>query len=525
MHYCLGGTLLCVSAVPPMMGQARVGEINLGEVVQSVVEKHPLIRYQQAQTEIDRGLKLQASGAFDTILTAGLSQSRTTTPLTSAEQEEYALIGVQGANERTDLTQVVLGASRLFRSGISVNGTTTVTRNVDNILDPLGVNASNPNVQVTIPLLRDRGQDAVAAQERAAETEVNASNYDLTNQISTLVTTAVDDYWNLIADEKLLQIAKEAESRAATDLDNTRTLVDADRLPRENLNEVNANVSQSASARIAAEQNRIAAQYQLAADIGMDRQAIASTVLISSDSFPNIESAEFPAYTMEELQGYVNGALDERSDFIALNVRISEQKLLVTAAKNHLLPELTVTASGGYNGLQEGRRFKDIFTSLGGNISGPNASAGINYNFPLRNEAARGAYIQAVATQTQMESQSLQLSHTIASAVINAAQAVRNAALQVNKARAAVTFYRASLTGQREKYHLGMASVVDVLTVENSLTTALTTEVQAELSYAQALTQFRYATGTIIPPGKTVTVINPNVFRTLPLTNPSVSKP
>lgn len=507
-------------------GQKREGTISILDAAQSVLDKHPLIRFQEAQVQIDQGLKQQASAVFDSVLNAGLSQGRTTTPLTVVQQEQYSLIGSSGTDEITDASQFNFGITRLFRSGISISPAITITRNVDNLLNPQGVNTANPNVQITIPILRGRGRSVVAAQEMAAGAELRASAFDLTNQITTLMANMASDYWNLVANQKLVAIAREAEERARTDMENTQSLVNADRLPRENLNEVNANVAQSASTRVAAEQNLISSQYQLAADIGMEPNSIASTILIASDGFPPLEQPDrYPPLTPEDLNSYIAGAFENRSDYLASKIRIEEQGMVVVAAKNRLLPQVNVTASGGYNGLQEGRRFKDIFDSTGNGIDGPTASGGISYNFAPRNDQARGAYTQALATQTQLESQSVQLTHVISAAVLAAAQAVRNAADEADKARKAVSFYRESLEGQREKYHLGTASVVDVLTVEDRLTTAMTTEVQAELSYALALTQFRSATGTIVPPGQTVHSIGADVFQTPPTFTQSKQQP
>ena len=496
--------------------QTRVGVLGLADPAQSVIEKHPLVRYQQAQTDIDRGLQLQASGAFDTAIGTGVAQSRSVSPLTIAEEEQNALIGVLGSDEITDTTSASLSVSHLYRSGISVAGQWTLTRNVDSIQSPAGVNTSSSTVVVTIPLLRGRGRDAVAAQEAAAETEVKASVYDLTYEISTLLSNAAVDYWDLVANKRLVDIAKEAERRAATDVENTQSLVDADRLPRENLNEVNANLAQGETTRITAEQSLIAAQYNLATDIGMSRQEIASTELIPSDDLPSLEAPVPQPITAEALKAYIGDALKNRSDLIALRTRVDEQRHLVESAKNRLLPALNLTAGAGYNGLQEGRRLKDIFDSAEHNVSSPNASGGVSYSFPPHNDTARGAYLQAVASQRQLELQSTQLEHSIASSVIAAGRAVYNTAQEAVKARSAVELYKKSLAGQREKYHQGAASVVDVLTVESNLTTAMTTLVQSELSYALAVTQFRFATGTIVPPGKSVVSINADVFRTLP---------
>jgi len=510
----------------PLHARAQqTAEISLMEMAQSLLEKHPLIRYQQAQTEIDRGLKLQASGAFDTVFSANVAQSSTYTPLTTALQEEYSLIGATGDSEVTDLSQAGFGVSRLFRSGISLNETAVLDRDIDNLLNPLGVNTANTNLQITVPLLRGRGRAVGAAAENAAATEVRASEFDLTNQISTLLTTGALDYWNLVADTRLLAIAQEAQARAQTDLENTQTLVNADRLPRENLNEVNATLARSASDSVAAEQNLLAARNQLAADIGLDEHAIADTSLVPSDDFPAIDSAEEPALAADTLQRYVRQALANRSDVLALNIRIEEQRILVVAAKNRLLPQLNIVANGGYNGLTEGKSGLDYLDATVHNVNGPNVSGGLTYNFAPKNETSRGAYAQALATQMQLEAQSAQLAHTISAAVSTAAQGVRHAAMEVNRTQSAVAFFRRSLEGQRDKYHLGMASVVDVLTVEDRLTNAMTAGVQAQLAYASALTQLRFATGTIVAPGKTTVTLQSDTFRTLPPSAPSTPTP
>jgi len=94
--------------------------------------------------------------------------------------------------------------------------------------------------------------------------------------------------------------------------------------------------------------------------------------------------------------------------------------------------------------------------------------------------------------------------------------AVRNTAAAVAQAREAVKSFQAALQGEREKFSLGSSSVVDVLTIEDRLTTALTNQVSAELAYALALAQLRSATGTIVEPDKPVQSVNRDVFVNLP---------
>jgi outer membrane protein TolC len=101
--------------------------------------------------------------------------------------------------------------------------------------------------------------------------------------------------------------------------------------------------------------------------------------------------------------------------------------------------------------------------------------------------------------------------------VVTAVGGVRNAALQLQRAREAVASSQAALEGEREKYRLGVGQLVDVLTMEDRLTTAEQNQVTAELGYALALTQLRFATGSIVEPDKAVQSVDHEVFLTVPI--------
>jgi outer membrane protein len=491
--------------------------LSILEAAQAALTHHPLIASSQAQVEIDRGLKQQASAAFDTTINATVTEARSVIPLTASEQEENALIGVAGASDNADLTVLNAGVTKTYRNGIVLTPTVAVNRSTDNISNPQGVNTANPNLMIVVPLFRGRGSAVVAAQERAAEIEVSASIFDLTQEISLIMFNVASDYWNLAAAQKQVAIAMRAEDRARTDLNNTEALVAGDQLPRANLNEVNANVAQTAATRIAAEQTESAARYQLATDMGMREEDIASRHLMSSDAFPDTSEQSQPLLLNDDtLRAYIAYALQHRSDYLAAGKRIEEQHVNVVADTNRLLPQLNLTGNVGYTGLREGRRLIDGLNSFASNTDGVTASGSIAYSFAPKNDLARGTLHQALAIETQLKAQREQLAHTIGSSVLTALQAVNNADQQRERARAAANYYQKALEGEREKYRLGMASIVDVLTIEGLLTTADGSEVQAEQAYALALTQLRFTTGSFVAPGKTVLTINGESFRLIP---------
>ena len=137
--------------------------------------------------------------------------------------------------------------------------------------------------------------------------------------------------------------------------------------------------------------------------------------------------------------------------------------------------------------------------------------------FPPANSGARGQLMQADAFAQQNELQAAQVARNISTSVVTALEGVRNAILRVKKAPGIGGLASGlSLDGQRERYRVGISPVVDVLTVEDRLNNALSSQIQAQLSYAVALIQFRLATGTIIAPDQPAQTVRPQAFNTLP---------
>ncbi|MGE9289928.1 MAG: TolC family protein, partial [Puniceicoccales bacterium] len=58
---------------------------------------------------------------------------------------------------------------------------------------------------------------------------------------------------------------------------------------------------------------------------------------------------------------------------------------------------------------------------------------------------------------------------------------------------------RKSLAAQQEMFTMGMTSLVEVITTQESLSAIEMDLVEAKTGYANAVAQMRYATGTLIP--------------------------
>lgn len=516
--------LLSSSVSHCQVSPAPTGQITLLNALQATLAAHPALRIQEQEVVTSRAVKQQASGRFDAVLASGFSQTRTNLPLSQFEKDQAALIGITADHQTINLTDFSLGASKLYRSGVIIGPTFQATRTTDNFQTLPGANLSNLSFQVIVPLLRGRGREVVAAQETAAGIAVDASLLDLNQTISDLLAETASRYWAAVAAQKTLEVVQGSEERGRTFVENVETLIQAGRVPQAEINQVQANLSDRSAERIAAEQGAIEARQQLALAMGLPADQMA-TVGGPSESFPRADvSASMPA-DVGAIQKLFELALQRRADLLASRKRETEAQTLLVAARNQTRPQIDLSFNTGYTGLAEGAGFSKIFQSPFRNAQGPDLFGGITYRFSPSNNVARGQLLQAQASVRQAELRTLEISRATMATVGAAAQGVHNTVLALAKAREAVTAFQAALDGEREKYRLGVGSLVDILTVEDRLTVALRAQVNAELSYALALVRLRAATGTIIEPDKPVQSVDGSVFLSPPAISAAKEKP
>jgi outer membrane protein TolC len=507
--------VLCCLGSFGQSGSPPDKQLGLFEALRSTLANQPLLHLQEQQVIANRGVSQQARGQFDTFLGSTFSQARVNNPLTLFDQQQAALLNIITDTQVSNITTLNIEADKQYRNGIAVSGNLTMGRTTDNIYNIPGTNLSTLSFQVNVPLLRGRGRSVVAAQETAAGIELQASLLDLNQTISSLLSETANSYWNAVGAATSLKVAEGSEQRGKVYLDNVQALIDADRVPKAEVQQVKANLATRTATRISAEQNLIAARERLALAMGLGVDQMA-TVETPSEDFPSDDAVALAAIDANSLQRYFDLAMARRADYLAAKTREKEQSTLVIAARNGTQPQLTLNLSSGYASLEEGTGVSDYFRSTGHAPRGPDATAGITYRFPPSNDAALGALTSAQSNLRQAQLHTLEASRNIMASVITAVAGVRNAILQLHKAQEAVGASQAALDGEREKYRLGAGQLVDVLTMEDRLTEAEGSQVSARLAYALALTQIRFATGTIVEPDKTVQSIDRDVFLTVP---------
>ena len=500
------GLVLNLRAFPAPAGQfdtspgaATQTPIGLLDAVQTTLARHPLLELQRMEVDISRAQKQQRSADFDTQLRLSTTQSRTNTPLTEIERSGAVVSGAGVDTFTENGLDLVGSAHRLLRSGIAIGPTVVMDRATDNLQNPIGINRTRVSFDVNVPLLRGWGRDVVTAPETAAEIGIQASLYDLNQEVADLVLSTAVSYWQYVASLRRLRIIAESELRGQEFVSAVTSLVQADKLPRSEINQAQANLASRMAGRMTVEQEATEARTDLALAMGLAPEQLLQ-LPPPADDFPDGINQPPPSLSQERVGSLIGLALTRRADYLAAEKTREASDVIRRAVSDRLRPQLDLTISGGYSTLREGRGPDEFFVSPFARMKGPNAVVGFRYALPPANNLARGQVAEAEASYRQTVLSRTETGRVIANGVVNAVTAIFTSVNRLNRANEAVRAYQAALEGERDKLRLGVGSIIDILTIEGRLTEALLDFVSAQQAYAVSLVRLRYEGGLLVEP-------------------------
>ncbi len=473
----------------------RLTGANLGllDSVHVALARNPSVLSSSRQVDIAQGQFRQAQGSFDTVLSASATNQRKYTPHTAADQ----LIAGDGAADSvlSDETNGSLKVTQLLRNGITIEPAVTISRASDSSAlsqqTPIA-NRSTVGVNVTVPLMKNPGADIAAVGERTAELEVQAVRLDRTQVLSQATLSVVTSYWYYLAAEKARLIALDAETSSLRRTEDTGKLVDAEVLPAAERDLVAADGAAKRSARIAAEQALEDARSNLARSMGLSPQE-AHTLPLPGEDFPTALSQAFdPARQLERMREL---ALRQRTDLQAIQIRYSQAEINLDATRKGLKPQLDLVLGVGVSGLNEGNANANYFGAANSNLRGPNATVGINYQFPVQNRSAAGYLIQKQGAVDQLDINRHDLQASILISIEGLATSVYRLGLQMADSKRSVELYAKSVANEEIRRKMGRSTLIEVLNVSDRLLLARQSLTTVQLNYANAIAQLRFACG------------------------------
>jgi outer membrane protein TolC len=360
-------------------------------------------------------------------------------------------------------------------------------------------------------LLRGRGVETNTASERAARETLQSIQLAYRHTVAARITSSVNAYWDYLAALRALDIRRQSEARSLLLLDDARRLAKGDEIPQADVLQNEAQLARDRGLRLAAEQAVLEARGALVVAMGLPGSD-ATQLAAPLDDFPDLQPAG-----VEQLQAMPPVAPPAgRFDILASHRRLAAAEILYGAVSTDPSSQLDLTVSVGYNGLVENRSALSAVEALGRPASGFNASIGLVYVLPVQGNVQAGLVRQraALADQARIELEALLLSVKTGIAVQRAN--LSSAVLQLEQQQQQVALQTRVFANERKKYRLGLATVLDLLTVEARLTSDELGVIDARRRLAQALVNYRFETGTLLSTDGDVQRLDMQSLTTLP---------
>jgi outer membrane protein TolC len=474
--------------------------IGLAEAVRTTVERDPATLAAREELRRSEAAVDVADADFDVVVSANLSHAHQIVPLLGGERPLFG----GAAGTRSEITDYQIQLQKKFAPGTVLQPGAELQR-VEAYDDPVSGAGSSPQIAsrtsvgltVVQPLLRGRGSDATLAAERSAESLTRASQADLAFTTAIAVQRTVAAYWTYLAATKTVEITKDSEARASLVVEQTAKLIKATRRPPSDKKSVEANLRDKLAARIAAEQAMFEARHALGVAMGLDLQAI-DALGPPADPFPELAPIELSAADRARLGDLALGA---RADLSARRERAEADRALLIGLENGLLAALDLSARVGYAGLDEGPGPARFFTPFGAHLAGPEAQLSLSLSWPVENRAARGAHRRQQAVLEEDVIAVQDLARVIRASVQADADQVERASARLRAAKEAVRFHQMAVEDLEKKLKSGLATVTDVILIEDRRSSARAAEVSAVQATLTAIALLRFEVGALLEGG------------------------
>ncbi len=383
------------------------------------------------------GLSFAATPASAETLREALTRAYNTNPTLTgdrarqrAEDENVPLIRAQGlpnASATAEYTENAAGTAGIFRSA----------RNAQAI------------AQINVPIYRG---GAVRNGIRAADTRVDAGRAFLRGTESSVFSSVVAAYLDVIRDESIVQLNQANVGVLDVNLQATNDRFEVGDLTRTDVAQSEARLAIARSQLETAQANLIASRERYVQVVGTP-----PVDLQSPPPLPNLPATPEAA---------VQVALVDNPDLVAAAKQRDAARYDVRVAGASRLPQLSAVSGGQY---------QSFLGSVRNNISGltnssSSATVGLQATLPLYQGGAPSAQVrQAQARESQTIEQQIETERDVIAQARSAYARWQAANDVITSSQTAVEANRLSLEGVRAENSVGTRTILDILNAEQEL--------------------------------------------------------
>jgi outer membrane protein TolC len=444
--------------------------------------------------------------SYDPAINGSVGAEHQTTPL--ANKQVYGVTPVQ-----FNTGQLNFGLTQAFATGTTIsfefNNSRLTTNSPYETLSPILNSMYRFSFQQQ--LLAGFGLGPNLRYLRIAKNNKKISDIAFKDQVIATVTQIENIYWDLVNAYEQAEVNEKSLAFAQQSLENAKKQLQLESIPAMDVMRAEAEVSKRDQdltvARTSLQLQELLIKNALTKSL--DDPVLESVPVIPTD---RLQSTQTPP--SETVQDLIARALNDRPELAESDVDLTNRQLSRQAARNALLPSLSLVGFYGGSGLAG--PLNPIYSpSLGpnsstvpGNFAGamenafnnsfPDYYIGLNLNIPIRNRVAKADQYRSELEYRQAELRREQLRKQIRIEVRNAQYALEQTAARVDAAGKARDLAQRTFEITQQEQTLGSGSTYQTMTAQRDLALAELDLVTAMTVYEKAKVELDRATGSTL---------------------------
>jgi len=484
--------MVCYGLVAQSPAPAGPVRLSLQEAIKTSLENNLQVQVAVENRNFTKANVPLAQGAFDWTLNGSASYGHSKSTF---EDKRFSVGSPAFSGDSTaDSKNLSLGVVKPFEWGgsFALTYNPTYQSSTTNIVGIPSSTTPTPysgslSANYTQSLLKGFGRQATEANVIVAKKGAIAADYQYQKSIIDLVASTESLYWDVVFAQRNLENKQQALTLAQKQLKENQIRVEVGTLAPIEVTSAEASVALR-------EQDIIAAEAQFA----NAKDALIRALYPSSERPTGLELTEAPtvSHLTTDEKGAEKMAIERRVELKSARLDLESKQLLEGVAKNRLMPQLDLSL--GYNGSAANHdALSPVNTDLW-QAKNPGYNVGLIFSMPLPNRASKGLMAQARANRRGSELTMRDLELGIVLEVRTAFRNVDAMEKGVKAAEKTRIFREKDLDAEQKKYENGMSTNFLVLSKQNDLDTAKSTELQSQISYAKAVTTLEKALGNLL---------------------------
>jgi outer membrane protein TolC len=333
---------------------------------------------------------------------------------------------------------------------------------------------------------------------RIAKNNKKISDIAFKDQVIATVTQIKNIYWDLVNAYQQSQVNEQSVAFAQQSLDNAKKQLQLESIPAMDVMRAEAEVSKRDQDLTVA---RTSLQLQEllmknAITKSLDDPLLESVRVVPTDT---LQSEQLVALN-QSVQELIQEALSNRPELAESDVDLINRQISRKAARNALLPALSLVAFYGGSGLAG--PLNPVYNIPGVpnsfNNTAPDYYIGFNLNIPIRNRVAKADQYRSELEYRQAELRREELRKQIRIEVRNAEYALEQTAARVQAARKARDLAQRTFEITQKEQTLGAGSTYQTMTAQRDLALAELDLVTAMTVYEKAKVEVDRTTGATL---------------------------